>query len=301
MTRRGAWVLAGAIALALLLLAAGLWIWQATSRPASAEDTADAYLRALESGDADALTAVSATVPETALTAFAAAEERISDVTLTSVDPRGDTASAAVSFVLAGEQHTASLSLSQSEGRWRVDASSLGTVKAEVSTGGFIAIGDATYAIDEEIALFPAVYAVAPAPRALLAGETAAIVLPGDPVEVALEVTLLPAATAAAQTVLDEHLDDCTKGGAEIPSGCGIRIPWGTEFQAVSDIRYRIETPPVLALTPTGFDAVSGILVATVTGTGQDGAPRTTTYRTESWSLRGDVSFTETGVDLAVW
>lgn len=300
MTRRGAWVLAGAIALALLV-AAGLWIWQATSRPASADDTADAYLRALESGDADALTAVSAPIPESALTALAAAEERISDVALTSVDPHGDTASAAVSFVLTGEQHTASLSLSQSGGRWRVDASDLGRVSAEASAGGFIAIGDATFAIDEEIALFPAVYTVAPAPQALLEGETEAIVLPGESVEVALEVTLLPAAMGAAQTALDEHLAECTEAGTEIPSECGIRIPWGTEFRAVSDIRYRIETPPVLALTPTGFDAANGILVATVTGTGQDGEPRTTTYRTESWSLRGDVSFTETGVDLAVW
>ncbi|MHC9043538.1 hypothetical protein ACYX8G_03085 [Microbacterium saperdae] len=300
MTRRGVWVLAGAIGL-VLLLAAGLWIWQASSRPASAEGTALAYLDALESGDTDALADVSAPVPETALTAFAAADERISDVALTSVDQSGDTATAEVSFVLADDQRLASLSLSQADGRWRVSTSALGTVRAEASLGDLIAVGDATFANDEEIALFPAVYSVAPAPRELLAGEAEAIVLPGDPVEVALEVTLLPAATEAAQTALDDHLADCTAGGAAIPAGCGIRIPWGTEFQSVSDIRYRIETSPVLTLIPTGFDAVSGILVATVTGTGQDGESRTTTYRTESWSLRGDVAFTEKGLELSVW
>ncbi len=300
MTRRAVWLLAGAVAL-VLIVGAGLWIWQSTTRPASTEDTVLAYLHALESGDAEALTAVSAAASKASLTAFAAADARIQEVALTSVDQSGDTATAEVLFVLGGEQHAASLSLSHTDGRWRVDASGLGSVRAEASAGGFVAIGDATFALGEEIALFPAVYTITVAPRGLLDGETDAIVLPGGSVQAALDVTLLPAATEAAQSALDEHLAQCTEGGDVIPSGCGIRIPWGTEFREVSDIRYRVDSSPVLTLNATGFDAANGVLVATVIGTGQDGVTRTTTYRTESWSLRGDIAFTETGVELSVW
>lgn len=300
MTRRAVWLLAGAVAL-VLIVGAGLWIWQSTSRPASTEDTALAYLHALESGDAEALTAVSAAASNAALTAFAAADARIQEVALTSVDQSGDTATAEVLFVLGGEQHAASLSLSHTDGRWRVDASGLGSVRAEASAGGFVAIGDATFALGEEIALFPAVYTIAVAPRGLLDGETDAIVLPGGSVQAALDVTLLPAATEAAQSALDEHLAQCTEGGDVIPSGCGIRIPWGTEFRAVSEYRYRIEQLPTIVLDGTGFRADEGVLVSTLTGTGQDGTERTTTYRTDSWSVRGEISFTVDDLVVTVW
>ncbi|MCK2036184.1 hypothetical protein KZC51_08545 [Microbacterium sp. SSW1-49] len=300
MTRRRVWILASAAGL-VLLIGAGLWIWQVSSRPASAEDTALSYLRALESGDAAALASVSTKASETSLTAFAAADERIEDPATTAVDQSGDTATAEVSFVLAGETRTASLPLSRTEGRWRVDAAGRGSVQADASTGAFFMIGDATFAIGEDAALFPAVYTVAPAPRELLSGEAEVIVLPGETAEVSLDAALLPEATEAAQSALEERLAECTTGGAEIPAGCGIRIPWGTEFRAVSDIRYRIEAPPSLTLTTTHFDATDGVLVATVTGTGQDGSPRTTTYRTESWLVRGDVSFTATNIVLAPW
>lgn len=109
---------------------------------------------------------------------------------------------------------------------------------------------------------------------------------------------------ALAQQALDEHLEDCTSDGVTegvVPDGCGIRIPWGTEFAAVDDARFRIERMPVLELTDDGFIAEGGILVATVSGTGQDGSPRTETYRTESWTLRGDASVEGGDVDLDVW
>ena len=115
---------------------------------------------------------------------------------------------------------------------------------------------------------------------------------------------------ALAQQSLDEHLEDCTSAEiAEgvVPDGCGIRIPWGTEFAAVDDVRFRIEQLPMLTLTADGvtaedgFIAEGGILVATVSGTAQDGSPRTETYRTESWTLRGDVTVEDGEVDLDVW
>ncbi|KQQ68676.1 hypothetical protein [Microbacterium sp. Leaf320] len=111
-------------------------------------------------------------------------------------------------------------------------------------------------------------------------------------------------AQALAQQQLDEHLESCTAeeitGGA-VPEGCGIRIPWGTEFAAVASVRFRIERMPVLELTDDGFIADGGVLVATVSGTGQDGAARTETYRTESWSVRGNVAADGDRVDLDVW
>lgn len=107
-----------------------------------------------------------------------------------------------------------------------------------------------------------------------------------------------------AQQELDRHLEDCTAdvvSDGAVPEGCGIRIPWGSEFAAVDEARFRVDRLPVLELTAQGFAADGGILIATVTGTGQDGAARTETYRTESWSLRGGLTVDGAEVDLDVW
>lgn len=129
---------------------------------------------------------------------------------------------------------------------------------------------------------------------------------PDDPVSTAASAS--PTASRdpqeLAQQRLDDALEECTSeeivGGA-VPEGCGIRIPWGTEFADVDGIRFRIERMPVLELTDDGFVADGGVLVATVTGTGQDGAARTETYRTESWSVLGDATITGDRVDLDIW
>jgi hypothetical protein len=107
-----------------------------------------------------------------------------------------------------------------------------------------------------------------------------------------------------AQQTLEAQLEECAGevivGGAA-PEGCGIRIPWGTEFAAVDETRFRIERMPVLELADSDFVARGGVLVATVTGTGQDGAAKTETYRTESWSVRGDVIISGAQVVLDFW
>lgn len=115
-----------------------------------------------------------------------------------------------------------------------------------------------------------------------------------------------PKVTAASieqvQELVDEHLEECARSTRSAPpEGCGIRIPWGTEFSAVSGIRYRIEKLPTVDLDGDGFTADGGILVATVTGTGQDGTPRTETYRSEDWAVRGDVDVTDEGFEISVW
>lgn len=108
-------------------------------------------------------------------------------------------------------------------------------------------------------------------------------------------------ATELAQKQLDEHLTECTRPAPEPPPSCGIRIPWQADFTAVDEIRYRIEQTPTVMLAPPSFRADDGILVATVSGTGMDGAAETMTYRTENWMLRGDVSIKGDEVVLSPW
>ncbi|WP_217180302.1 hypothetical protein [Streptomyces sp. AC495_CC817] len=116
-----------------------------------------------------------------------------------------------------------------------------------------------------------------------------------------------PATTPApaaerAQAELDELLEVCARSAApDPPEHCGIRIPWGTEFAAVNTVAYRIEKMPVIELDGSAFTAAGGVLVATVTGTGQDGSARTETYRTDDWAVRGDARVTDSAVDLDVW
>ncbi|WP_223626176.1 hypothetical protein [Microbacterium sp. EST19A] len=301
MSRRRWWLIGGGTAVVIAAVA-GVLIWQAASRPATAEEAATAYLRALESGDAAAVEATGIPVASTALDAFADAAELIEDAEVSAVDENDDGSTTAdVAFNLGGEERTAQLTLSNDDGRWTVDSSALGTTTATATIGAFVGIGDATFPVGEGVGLLPAGYTVSAAPASLLDGESTVLVLPGEPADVALEVALRPEATDAAQKQLDAHLDACTAPAKATPEGCGIRIPWGTEFRAVTEMRFRIEQAPVVTLTATGFSADGGVLVATVTGTGQDGAERTTTYRTDSWSVRGDIAFTADGLELTAW
>lgn len=306
MSRRRWWLIAGAVGV-VVLVAGGVWIWQATGRPATAEEAAAEYLRALESGDPAAVEATGAVMQQETLDAFSDATALVHDAEVISVSGDdsapvgGVTATAEITFRLADEKHSAELTLSPIDGRWVVDESGRGTVTARPSVGSFIAFGEQLLPADEATALLPATYTVAAAPVSLLSGETSVTVLPGDETAVDIDVSVRPEATAAAQKQLDEHLETCAKPGTAAPEGCGIRIPWGTEFRAVSEYRYRIEKLPTLALTGTEFSAEGGGLVTTVTGTGQDGAKREATYRTETWTVRGDVSFTADGVVLSAW
>ncbi|WP_029262975.1 MULTISPECIES: hypothetical protein [unclassified Microbacterium] len=306
MSRRRWWLIAGAVGV-VVLVAGGLWIWQATGRPATAEEAAAEYLRALESGDPAAVEATGAVMQRETLDAFSDATALVHGAEVISVSGDdsapvgGVTATAEITFRLADEKHTAALTLSPVDGRWVVDESGRGTVTARPSVGSFVSIGGQTLPAGEATTLLPATYPVTAAPAELLSGESSVTVLLGDEQSIDLEVSLRSEATVAAQNQLDDHLEACTVPGDTPPEGCGIRIPWGTEFRAVSEFRYRVEKLPTLTLSGNGFAAEGGVLVTTVTGTGQDGAKREATYRTDSWSLRGDVSFTAEGVVLSAW
>ncbi|MBW8764392.1 MAG: hypothetical protein JF592_17740 [Microbacterium sp.] len=121
------------------------------------------------------------------------------------------------------------------------------------------------------------------------------------PTPTAVATTSAPAADRA-QGELDAVLTACAESTESVPpEHCGISIPWGTEFAAVSGIRYRVEKLPMLELDGDSFTAGGGVLVATVTGTGQDGSPRTETYRTENWAVRGDVEISPEKVEIDIW
>jgi hypothetical protein len=134
-----------------------------------------------------------------------------------------------------------------------------------------------------------------------LVWQSSTIPAPSSPAPAPVATTPAPAAERA-QEKLDALLTTCAESTAIAPpEHCGIVIPWGTEFADVTGIRYRIEKVPALMLDDDSFTATGGVLVATVSGTGQDGATRTETYRTENWSVRGDIAITDDEVDIDIW
>ena len=105
-----------------------------------------------------------------------------------------------------------------------------------------------------------------------------------------------------AQQALESQLTICAQSTAPAaPPHCGIRIPWGTDFSAVSSMRFRIEKMPSIAIDGDTFSAEGGALVATITGTGVDGTARTETYRTDDWAVRGDLVTEGDEVEVAIW
>lgn len=295
MRRRTRWIIGGAIVAGVSMAVLAL-IWFLIPR-GSPEDQALAYLQALADGDITAVEATGVDVPETAASAFVDARGQLSEGAVESSTGDGHAAAVVVSYVLAGERHESTLTLSQRDGRWVPDAASaLGSVQLSVP----VTIAGTVLPPDRAV-LLPAVYDVSASPEEFLDGSATVDVLPGSTQEVDIDATLRAEATDAAQAQLDEYLATCTKPAAEAPPSCGIAIPFAADFTAVSEIRYRIEQDPIISLTASAFQADSGVLVATVAGTALDGSAKTLTYRTTNWGVRGDVTFTDDDIVLAVW
>lgn len=291
--RRVPWVVGGVTAI-VLVAAALAWFLIPRGSP---EDQAMAYLQALADGDATSVRAIGLDIPQATASAFADASDRVSAGTVVSSKTDGRTAVVDVSFELAGTRHESVLTLSQHDGRWVPDAASaLGSVRLAVP----VAIAGTALHGDTAL-LLPAVYDMNAAPADFLDGSATIEVLPGSTDKVDIDATLRPEATDAAQAQLDDHLAACTEPAAEVASSCGIAIPWAADFSAVSEIRYRIEESPVISLTPSAFQADGGVLVATVKGTALDGSAESLTYRSENWSVRGDVTFAGDDIVLSVW
>lgn len=299
MTRRRWWLLGGLVA--AVAVAGAVWWGLSALRSPTAEEAALAYLQALESGNPEAVATTGTTASEAALTAFAGASSTIQDAEVADVREGDGGASATVRFRLDGDEHEANLRLTADSGGWIVDGSGLGALRTTTTIGTAVQVGDAVLPVDEDAALLPGVYPVTAAPRTLLTGTTEVVVLPGDDATADVPAELRPEATEAAQTQLEAYLKTCTADGTAVPENCGIRIPWGTELREISDIAFRVERFPAVVLSPGGFTADDGILEATVTGTGQDGAARTVTYRSTTWSVRGGVDITADELALTVW
>lgn len=296
-----AWLLVAAVA--VLLVVAGIVVSQSGSQTDSADDAAHTYLRALESGQASAVEATGIDVSDEALRAFDGADSVVADATVISVEETGSRATARVSFVLGGTERDADLTLVREDGRWVPDHSGLSEVTFSQTLGTAVTIGETVLDTADPLSLVPAVYSVATAPAAYLSGSVDVVALPGTSDDVDLEASLRPEATDAAQRRLDTILEECTAETAIPADGCGIRIPWGTEFRTVDDVAFRIEAMPSVTLADDGasFTASGGQLAATLTGTARDGGARTTTYRSENWAVRGDISFAGNEMTLTVW
>ncbi|HCS61893.1 MAG TPA: hypothetical protein DIW46_10965 [Microbacterium sp.] len=295
MKRRTAWITGGA-ALAVVLAAGAVWFL--LPRSGSAEEQALLYLQAVERGDVTAVEAAGVEVPEEVASAFATASDHISRVAVVSSTETDSSTTVHATYVLAGEQREAEITMIEQAGRWTpVAESAFGVVKVDAPAE----IGEATLAADTAIQLLPAAYDVTSSPSAFLDGNMPIQVAPGSAQEVELKTTLRTEATSLAQEQLDDYLADCTQDAAEVPPSCGIALPWAADFSDLSNISYRIEKAPALSLTPTSFSTDDGVLVATVTGTSHDGSASTLSYRTSNWTLRGDVSFTADDIVLSVW
>lgn len=300
MTRRARWTV---FVLAALVLASavGVWMWQAGARPTSPEQAAERYLRALENADPAVVQDLMSDAPDATLDALENADSTIDASTVISADRTGSTATARVTFTLDGSAHEAELAMTEANGTWTIDPSTLSELAVTPSIGDAVMIGDRKFSASDTIALLPGVYEVLATPTVLLDGSVDVTALPSESAEVAIAVTLRPAATAEAQERLDEHLATCAESDDVAPVGCGIRIPWATDFRSVAAAAYRIERMPVISLGPDGFTAEDGTIVATFEGTGLDGTARTVTYRTENWSVRGDAEFTDGELVLFSW
>ncbi|WP_243073543.1 hypothetical protein [Microbacterium sp. SS28] len=297
------WLLVGLAAAAVVL--AGLALWWAFSRPLGPEQTAQAFLEALEQGDGERALELAETPPGSELDragALAGADELIADPRVESVEQIDGGAKAVVSFELDGEERTADFSLVETGDGWRVAGDAFGTLAATSTIGDLVTAGGVPLATGVEVALLPALYPLAAAPAGILDGSASALVLPGTASEVTVEASISPQATALAQEQLDAYAEECAQQTDRVPAHCGMKVPWGADLAALSSIAFRIDTLPQVSLSPdlTSFVATGGVIVATATGTTREGAESSFTYRADDWALRGSVELSAEGMELRV-
>lgn len=307
--KRGAVIgLAVGAAVAVALAGAAVWWWLG-SRSFTPEDTARAYLAALESGDYAAIDELRTTPLDDSIVAdaFGGASAYISESRIEDVRAEGAAAVVTAEVELAGERRGLSFTLDLVDGAWVLSGDDLGALRATTALAGApvgdsVWIGDALSPTGTDVAVLPAEYAVVAAPRGVLEGSTSAVVVSGEATAVDVEATLAPEATTAAQQQLDVYLDACTKPAAAVPAHCGLRVPWAADLSALDSIAFRIDERPALALSADAstFDATGGVVVATATGTPRGGGSGSFTYRADDWALRGSVKLTGDEMVLSV-
>jgi hypothetical protein len=278
-----------------LLIAGGVAAWL-LARPASAEEVADQYLRALADGDAAAIRSLHAddeALSEQTEAIFAGATAYITDYSVALAAESDAVRTARANVQLDGDPAVIVFTLTQRDGRWTIGDDSVASLQVDTSIGDSVRVGGVLVPASTELPVLPAVYPVTAAPEEFVRGEALVIVTGEAPVAVAIDASLTPEAAGLAQGRLDAYADSCTLPATAVPDSCGVRVPWAADLAALSSIAFRIDAYPALALAPDGrsFAATGGHLVATATGTTRAGQEASFTYRADDWALRGSVSF----------
>ncbi|MET0811974.1 MAG: hypothetical protein ABWY03_02895 [Microbacterium sp.] len=289
-------IAAGAVALVL----AGGAAWWLLARPATAEQAAEAYLRALSDGDATAVRGLLAEDPagiDEVSAAFEGADGYLEDYRF---EVRDDD-SVRAEGMLGGEPAVVGFTLTDTDAGWKVDADYLATLDITTTVGDSVRVGGALVPVGA-VSLLPAVYTVTAAPTGLVEGSTTVAVTNAEPATAAVEASLSPDAIAAVQEQLDGYIAECTATATVVPAHCGIRVPWAADLATLASVSFRVDTQPALALAPDAqtFAATGGVIVATATGTTRDGSAATFTYRADDWALRGTVAFAGDTMTLSV-
>ncbi|MET2009991.1 hypothetical protein ABXJ56_00420 [Microbacterium chocolatum] len=304
MQRRSIVVLAATGVVALALVGAVL-VAVLTPRTESPEDVARAFADALTAGDGPAALALVDAVPEAAHAAAEAltgADQVPDSAEVVLVDRAGTRASFDLTIRLGQRTETGHLEVIEGADGWRVAAGIWGTLRVQTTRGDGARVGGAPVASDADVLLFPARYTVTAEPSELLDGAVEATVFPGTDQDVTVDAAPNDAALAAAQRAVEEYAGRCTAPATSSPENCGMRIPWPADMAELEELRFRIERMPQLEdLAGETFLASGGILVVTAEGADAAGAPRTVTYRSDTWSLRGTAEVTADGVALTVW
>jgi len=301
--KRGA-VIGIVIGTVVVAAGAGIAAW-ALTRPPAPSDVALTYLRALESGDADAALAQTSADDQAAAqarTAFSDAAARPTEPRLGETREDAVAATVEVTYALDGTDVAATLTLHQKEGGWRI-SDGLGTVSPTTTLGAAVAIGDLIVPTGgDPVRLLPARYDVVAAPTEVLTGSTTVDVAPGADVPAAVEASLSPDAIATVQAQVDAYAEACAQPATTVPANCGLKVPWGADLSTLTSLDFRIEKTPQVTLSAdaTSFDATGGVIVATARGTSRTGGNGAFTYRADDWALRGSVSFDGAQLVLAV-
>lgn len=296
MKRRGMWIGVGA---ALIVVAAALLAVLLMSPKESAEQRALAMLNVLASGDAEAIRAEWPAAPDDTLAALDGSTARISDPEIVSISRTApDGPLVVVAYTLEGEKQQAQLQLTEQDGRLRA----AGTAPfSAVSFDRTVTIGAVVVPAEQTVHLVPGSYDVRAAPAEFVIGDLHVQAQVSGSQKHEIPVQLSEDAAPAAQDQLDGYAAQCTASADTVPDNCGIALPWPADLVEINRIEYTVEQTPTISLTLDAFAADGGILVATVTGEDFAGTTTSVSYRTENWTLRGDVSFTDDDIVLSVW
>lgn len=290
-------------AVALVGVGVGVAVWVSLQQKPGPESVASSYVSALAAGDAAAVGDLLAAGDdeEQLLAAFGGADSYLSAADPVDVAIDDDTAHASARAQLDGAPVELTFTLTRTPTGWQVTEDFVVRVSVVTPLGDSVGIGGELVAAGTDIPLLPAVYTVTAEPAAFLDG-SARVAAAAEPVEVELDASVSGDAVPAAQEQLDAYAEECTADATAVPENCGIRIPWAADLAELDTVAFAVDRLPVVVIDDdgAGFVASGGIVVATATGTTRDGARGAFHYRTDDWTLRGDVDFTGDSMVLSV-